>query len=150
MTDRWQALYSPWKIQRQRFKVRGWDGLYFLMAIARFALGPFDCSPVWIRAKGSGWPRCRGSCPAKKVSATTPGREAAPWWCCGKGMGSDAWLEVARALGGPWRMFGLLRLIPKILRDAVYRYVARNRYLIFGKSDHCSLPDPAVVARLRE
>jgi predicted DCC family thiol-disulfide oxidoreductase YuxK len=34
----------------------------------------------------------------------------------------------------------LLQLSPKLLRDAVYNAVARNRYRIFGRSGVCSLP----------
>jgi predicted DCC family thiol-disulfide oxidoreductase YuxK len=63
---------------------------------------------------------------------------------------SDAWLEVARALGGAWRAFLVLWMIPKSLRDWVYQWVARNRYRFLGKSDRCSLPDPEVVRRLVE
>jgi len=61
---------------------------------------------------------------------------------------SDAWLEVTRALGGPWRMFGIFRLVPRCLRDAAYRAFARNRYRWFGKTKACPLPDPAVAKRL--
>ena len=63
---------------------------------------------------------------------------------------SDSWLEIAWALGGWWRLLTVLRIILKPLRDLVYRWVARNRYRILGKSDHCGMPDPAVVRRLRE
>jgi len=63
---------------------------------------------------------------------------------------SDALIELARALGGIWRIFMLARFIPKPLRDGVYRWVADHRYLFMGKSDACSLPDPELLKRLRE
>ncbi|MEX1048682.1 MAG: DCC1-like thiol-disulfide oxidoreductase family protein [Akkermansiaceae bacterium] len=63
---------------------------------------------------------------------------------------SDAAIELARALGGAWRIFLLARLIPKPLRDAVYRWVARNRSHFASLSDTCVLPDPELRKRLRE
>ena len=51
-------------------------------------------------------------------------------------------LRVAHALGGPWRLAWIAWLIPYPLRDAVYRWVARNRYRWFGRRDVCFLPDP--------
>jgi predicted DCC family thiol-disulfide oxidoreductase YuxK len=38
-------------------------------------------------------------------------------------------------------------LVPKPLRDAVYRFVARNRYRWFGRQDACLVPAPEVRAR---
>jgi predicted DCC family thiol-disulfide oxidoreductase YuxK len=63
---------------------------------------------------------------------------------------SDGPIQLARLLGGAWHLFALARFIPKPLRDAAYRWVARNRYRFMGKADSCSLPDPALLARLRE
>lgn len=63
---------------------------------------------------------------------------------------SDAAIELARALGGAWRIFTLARIIPKPLRDAVYRWIARNRSRLPGHSNSCALPDPELRKRLRE
>lgn len=63
---------------------------------------------------------------------------------------SDALIELVRALGGGWRVLMIARMIPKSLRDAVYRRVAGRRYWFAGKADACSLPDPELVKRLRE
>ena len=63
---------------------------------------------------------------------------------------SDALIELASALGGWWRRCTVARLIPKPLRDWSYRLIANNRYRFMGKSDTCSLPDPAVLKRLRD
>jgi predicted DCC family thiol-disulfide oxidoreductase YuxK len=56
---------------------------------------------------------------------------------------SDAVLRASEELGGPWSVLATLaRIIPRALRDVVYRFVARNRYQVFGKSETCMLPDP--------
>jgi predicted DCC family thiol-disulfide oxidoreductase YuxK len=60
---------------------------------------------------------------------------------------STAALHAIARLGGPWRLASLLLLIPRWLRDAVYRYVARHRYGWFGTADSCALPAPAVRQR---
>ncbi|MEP6881362.1 MAG: thiol-disulfide oxidoreductase DCC family protein [Dokdonella sp.] len=51
-------------------------------------------------------------------------------------------LRVADALGWPWRLAWIAWLIPYPLRDAIYRWVARNRFRWFGRRDVCFLPDP--------
>jgi len=45
--------------------------------------------------------------------------------------------------GGLWRAVGWTRFIPRILRDGIYRLVARSRYALFGKYRPAPLPDPA-------
>jgi len=56
---------------------------------------------------------------------------------------SDAALFVLRELGGASRMLaGIGGVLPKVLRDAAYNLVARNRYRVFGKFDACPLPNP--------
>ena len=56
---------------------------------------------------------------------------------------SDAALAVLAGLGGAWRLVGLLRIVPRPLRDAVYDLVARNRTRWFGRRDQCRVPGPA-------
>ena len=60
---------------------------------------------------------------------------------------SDAVLWILRALGGPWRGAGALRVVPRGLRDLGYDLVARTRYGLFGRYDACPLPDPRHRAR---
>lgn len=55
---------------------------------------------------------------------------------------SDAPLEIARRLGGLWSLFFVFKIIPRFLRDAVYNWVARNRYRWFGRKEECMLPRP--------
>jgi len=63
---------------------------------------------------------------------------------------SDAWIEVARALGGWWNLLLVTLLVPKFLRDWVYNLVANNRYRFLGKNATCDLPDPELMKRIRE
>jgi predicted DCC family thiol-disulfide oxidoreductase YuxK len=60
---------------------------------------------------------------------------------------SDAAIEVSRRIGGFYAIAGLLRIVPRPLRDPVYRWIARNRYGWFGKRDSCRVPGPAERAR---
>jgi len=56
---------------------------------------------------------------------------------------SDAILRACHELGGPWKTSAALaRIVPRALRDLVYRLVARGRYRVFGKYETCMLPDP--------
>ena len=62
--------------------------------------------------------------------------------------GMDAMIHTAHHLGGKWRLLNFLKLLPKPLRNATYKIVARNRYRLFGSADLCQLPDPEVRKRL--
>lgn len=53
---------------------------------------------------------------------------------------SDAALHVLARLGWPWRAAAGARIVPSAVRDAVYRWVARNRYRWFGTRHACVLP----------
>ena len=61
---------------------------------------------------------------------------------------SDAVLRAGRELGGFWGASSSVgRIVPRGLRDLVYRLVATNRYRVFGKYDTCMLPDPKQRSR---
>ncbi|HVS02153.1 MAG TPA: DCC1-like thiol-disulfide oxidoreductase family protein [Thermoanaerobaculia bacterium] len=60
---------------------------------------------------------------------------------------SDAVLLALADVGGVWWLAGALRVIPRPLRDGVYRWVARRRYGWFGKYETCPLPPPEHRAR---
>ena len=55
---------------------------------------------------------------------------------------SDAILYLVTQLDGIWKWARVGCLLPKVLRDGIYKVVARNRYRVFGKHDSCMLPDP--------
>lgn len=55
---------------------------------------------------------------------------------------SDAALKIARKLGRGWQIFYIGILLPVALRDKIYDWIGRNRYLWFGKTETCRLPSP--------
>ncbi len=56
---------------------------------------------------------------------------------------SDAILGAGRKLGGLWTVAAsIAKVVPRRFRDLVYRFVARNRYRVFGKYETCLLPEP--------
>ena len=61
---------------------------------------------------------------------------------------SAAALAIARHVGGGWAtLAALARIIPTRLRDALYDFVARTRYRIFGRYDVCTVPPAEHRAR---
>jgi predicted DCC family thiol-disulfide oxidoreductase YuxK len=50
---------------------------------------------------------------------------------------STAALKISRYLRFPWRMVRMGYIIPRFLRDVIYRYVAKNRLRWFGETDSC-------------
>ena len=60
---------------------------------------------------------------------------------------STAVLRAIALTGGFWKVAKLLLAVPRPIRDAVYRWVATNRYRWFGKTDACMVPTPALSER---
>ncbi len=60
---------------------------------------------------------------------------------------SDAGLRIARHLSGPVRLAALLIVVPRFIRDTVYRFIARHRYRLFGSQETCWMPTPELRAR---
>jgi predicted DCC family thiol-disulfide oxidoreductase YuxK len=56
---------------------------------------------------------------------------------------SNAALHTLGLLGMPWSLASVLLVIPRFLRDPVYRVIAAVRYRLFGKSQACRVPEPA-------
>lgn len=63
---------------------------------------------------------------------------------------SAAILHILRDLGGGWRLFYCLIRIPAGARDAIYTWIARNRYRLFGKKTSCLLPGQEIRNRYLE
>jgi predicted DCC family thiol-disulfide oxidoreductase YuxK len=61
---------------------------------------------------------------------------------------STATLLIAKRLTFPWRLAGIFLLVPRPLRDAVYRLVAAVRHNIAGKSNVCKIPPPEILGRM--
>jgi len=56
---------------------------------------------------------------------------------------SDAILRAGRELGGVWSVLASAgKILPRPIRDSIYRFVAGNRYRVFGKYETCMLPEP--------
>lgn len=53
---------------------------------------------------------------------------------------SGAALRIARRLDGLWPLLAVLLIIPGFLRDAVYDWIGRRRYRMFGRREACWLP----------
>lgn len=59
---------------------------------------------------------------------------------------SDAIRRVLMGLGGVWRLAGVIALVPRVVRDPLYRWIARNRYRLFGTTA-CRVPTDEERAR---
>ena len=53
---------------------------------------------------------------------------------------SEAALRIISHLGGAWRLINVLRIFPRVLRDAVYDWISWHRYGWFGKREVCRVP----------
>lgn len=60
---------------------------------------------------------------------------------------SSAGLKVIRELPWYWKWVQALWVIPKPIRDALYNFIARNRYRWFGRKDQCMIPTPELRNR---
>ena len=56
-------------------------------------------------------------------------------------------LKVAKQIKGALRCLYIFIIVPKFIRDAVYTWIAQNRYKWFGKKDACMIPTPELKAR---
>lgn len=61
---------------------------------------------------------------------------------------SDAILAIYAGLGWPWKGATIFRLVPRVIRDPLYRFIARNRYRIFGRREACWVPSKADADRV--
>ncbi len=57
---------------------------------------------------------------------------------------STAALRTLKELSGGWPLLYGLIIVPAVLRDFVYRLVAKNRYRWFGKKESCMVPTPEI------
>lgn len=76
------------------------------------------------------------------VFAESFGTEEVTYW-----RGSDAILHALKAAGGIGIPLSWLLIIPKSLREIVYRWIARNRHRFIRKNDTCSMPDPIFLSK---
>jgi predicted DCC family thiol-disulfide oxidoreductase YuxK len=60
---------------------------------------------------------------------------------------SDAAIEVVARFGGAWRLLRIFSLVPRSVRDAIYSFIAQNRYRWFGRQEVCMIPTPEIKER---
>ncbi len=61
---------------------------------------------------------------------------------------TDAMLGCLGVLGGGWALLAAVaRLVPSLLRDIAYNWLARNRHWLFADGECCALPTAAERAR---
>ncbi len=53
---------------------------------------------------------------------------------------SRAILRITRKLTGIWPILYGFRIIPVVISDSIYGWIAQNRYNWFGRLDSCRLP----------
>jgi predicted DCC family thiol-disulfide oxidoreductase YuxK len=63
---------------------------------------------------------------------------------------SDAAIRIATRLGFPWSLSRVAGVLPRGIRNAVYSWIARNRYRWFGRRDSCMVPDERWRSRFLE
>jgi len=61
---------------------------------------------------------------------------------------TDAIVRILRTLGSGWRVAAaLLSIVPRFVRDPLYRWVARRRYRLFGRREACVVPTADIADR---
>lgn len=60
---------------------------------------------------------------------------------------STAVLRILKHLRGVWKLLYVFILLPKPLRDSIYRFIAKRRYQWFGKKESCLVPTPQLKNR---
>ncbi len=63
---------------------------------------------------------------------------------------SSAALQIAKHLGFPSNLMVVFFIIPTVIRNWVYNYVAKNRYRWYGKKDSCMIPTPELQVKFME
>ena len=60
---------------------------------------------------------------------------------------STAALRIARRLSGIWSWFYIFIIVPRPIRDLIYKLIAKYRYKFFGRQEACMVPTQDVRAR---
>jgi predicted DCC family thiol-disulfide oxidoreductase YuxK len=56
-------------------------------------------------------------------------------------------LRLTKYLNAAWPLLRVFMIVPAFIRNAVYNWVAKNRYKWFGKKNECWLPTPELKKR---
>lgn len=60
---------------------------------------------------------------------------------------SSAALSIASKLSFPFNLMAIFFIVPSVIRDWVYDYIAKHRYRWFGKKTACMIPSEATKNR---
>ncbi|EMJ85724.1 thiol-disulfide oxidoreductase DCC family protein [Leptospira meyeri] len=60
---------------------------------------------------------------------------------------SDAILQLVRELKFPWFLLFGFWMVPRMIRNPLYRFIAKRRYVWFGKAEACMVPSPNIKKR---
>ena len=60
---------------------------------------------------------------------------------------SKAFIKIIKNLKGLWKLFNILIIIQRPIRDFFYDIFARNRYKWFGKREECMVPTKEIKNR---
>lgn len=63
---------------------------------------------------------------------------------------AEAALKISGHLGGIYSLLNVFSVLPKGFSNAVYDYIARNRYRWFGKKESCMVPTPELKSKFLE
>jgi len=60
---------------------------------------------------------------------------------------SSAALRMYKHMGGVMSLMYFFIIVPRPIRDAVYNFIAKNRYKWFGEKESCMIPTPELQSR---
>lgn len=60
---------------------------------------------------------------------------------------AEAAIKIARGMGGIYSLLTVFSILPMFLSNAVYDFIARNRYKWYGKKSECMIPTPELKSK---
>jgi len=60
---------------------------------------------------------------------------------------STAALKIMTVFSGAWKLIQVFTIIPTVIRDIIYNYIAKNRYKWYGKQESCRVPTPELKTK---
>lgn len=60
---------------------------------------------------------------------------------------AEAAIKIASNLSGLYSLIKIFSILPNVINNSVYDYIARNRYKWYGKKDACMIPTPELKAK---